>query len=327
MENCIPDRIRVHQALIDLIETDKPYNLEFEIHPKDSSAPRIIASVAELLRDQYGHPLKVAGVIQDITDRKRAEQQLKEHNRLLEEAVQQKQREMEAMFDKLMRQEKLATIGQMAGSIAHELRNPLGAVKQSIFYLKRLAQTQQLTASNPKVLRHLELMNTELDTAERVIADLLDMTRQKPLQRQPTDFRALAEDVVQRCHLPPQVRVTMTLEPEPFKINVDPVQFRQVLLNVLTNAAQAIDGAGHITIHAKQLTETAESVIEIHDSGSGIVSEALPKVFEPLYTTKANGTGLGLSICKQIVENHQGQISLASEPGEGTTVTIVLPGG
>ncbi len=460
VENCIPERERVHQALIDLIESEKPYNLEFEVLPKNSSEPKIIASIAELVRDERGDPLKVVGVIQDITERKRAEKALREseerfrfvldnsldaayrrnlqtdcydyispvidhvlgwsiedmnrmdtqtvlalihpddvamiaqeiertnalcqatgratgmleyrirdqdgeyrwvgdtittladkegrplyrlgivrditdrkraeeliknQNLLLEQAIQQKQREMEAMFDKLMRQEKLATIGQMVGSIAHELRNPLGAVKQAVYYLKQLAQKQQLTSSHPKVLRHLELMDRELNASERVIADLLDMTRMKPAHCVETDFRPILDDVIAQMHLPEQVRVTITLEPDPCFIYADPLQMRQVLLNVLTNAAQAIEGEGMITISANALTEPREAVIEIHDTGVGVAPEAVQKVFEPLYTTKATGTGLGLSICKQIVEAHQGRISLISQSEQGTTVTIALP--
>lgn len=274
--------------------------------------------------DYSGHPMRIAAV-HDITDRKRAEEQLKNQNVLLEQAVQQKQREMEALYDKLLRQEKLATIGQMAGSIAHELRNPLGAVKQSVYYLKRLAHNQELTPSNPKALRHLDLIDAELETSARVIADLLDMTHMKPPQCQPTSMRLLIEELLQRCHLPEQVQVTTSLQPESLTVVVDPLQMRQVLLNVLTNAAQAIEGDGAITVSAKQLTEPGETVIEVHDSGGGIAPDALSKVFEPLYTTKANGTGLGLSICKQIIENHGGQIAVTSQPGQGTTVTIVLP--
>ncbi len=267
----------------------------------------------------------VAISFSDITDHKRAEELLKNQNVRLEQAVQQKQREMEGLFERLLRQEKLATIGQMAGSIAHELRNPLGAVKQSVFYLKRLAQRQELTMSNPNVLRQLNLMDAELNISGRVITDLLDMTRMKPLQCQATDLRALLADAIARCHLPDQVRVTIALEPEQFVIFVDPLQMRQVVLNILTNAMQAITGEGAITIRARQLAEQQESVIEIHDNGVGLTPEALQKVFEPLYTTKAIGTGLGLSICKQIIESHDGRISLTSEPGQGATVTIALP--
>ncbi|GAK51855.1 PAS sensor protein [Candidatus Moduliflexus flocculans] len=325
VESCIPERERVHQALIDLIEAEKPYHLEFEIHPRDSSAPRIIVSIAELLRDEQGAPLKVVGVIQDITERKRAEEQIRAHNRLLKEAVQQKQREMEALFERMLRQEKLATIGQISGSIAHELRNSLGAIKQAIYYLKQLARRQQLSAENPKAVRHLDIIETELNTSERVIADLLEISRKKPPKRQFTDLHALLTDVIARCHFPPQIRVAMTMTPASFEIFVDPLKIQQVFLNVLTNAAQAIDGEGAITIHAAQSPESGETTIEIHDTGAGISAEEIQKAFEPLYTTKATGTGLGLPICKEIIESHQGRIMLTSEQGNGATVTIILP--
>lgn len=262
---------------------------------------------------------------QDVTERKRAEERIKNQNILLEQAVQEKQREMEALFERLLRQEKLATIGQIAGNIAHELRNPLGAVKQSIFYLKRLYHRGQLDASNPKVKAHLELIEAELDTSERVISDLLQMTRTKPLQREQTDLRLTIVDAADRCHLPERVQLNIELHPEPFPVWADPLQLRQVLINLLFNAVQSIEQQGSITIRAKQLTEEASCVIEIEDTGAGIEPDALSKVFEALYTTKNTGTGLGLSICKQIIENHHGQISLRSQIGQGTTVSIILP--
>jgi PAS domain S-box-containing protein len=264
-------------------------------------------------------------ITQNITERKRVEEQIKNQNILLEQAVQEKQQEMEALFERLIRQEKLATIGQIAGSIAHELRNPLGAVKQSAFFLERLYQRHQLDASNPKVKEHLDLIETELDISGRVISDLLQMTRMKLLQREQTNLRPIIEDAANHCHFPESIQLTIDLPTEPFLIQVDSLQLRQVFINLLTNAVQSIEENGHITISAKQLTGERSCVIEIEDNGIGIEPDLLNRVFEPLYTTKATGTGLGLSICKQIIENHQGQISVKSRKDQGTIVTIVLP--
>lgn len=268
---------------------------------------------------------RTAELQQEIAERKRAEEQIKQHNVLLKQAVQKKQQEMEALFEKLLRQEKLATIGQMAGSIAHELRNPLGAVKQSAFFLKRLYHKQQLRASNPKVKEHLDLIETELNASERVISDLLQMTRMTPPYRKQTDLCPIIVDAVERCHLPEKVQFTIDLHPKPFLMWVDPSQLRQVLINLLTNAVQAIHEKGNITVRAKSLPQDKVSVIEIEDTGIGVEPDAHNKVFEPLYTTKSTGTGLGLSICKQIIERHNGHISIRSEKEQGTIVTIVLP--
>jgi signal transduction histidine kinase len=286
-------------------------------------------TIYEILRDQISSALRGALLIQEREQARVAletayaevEKQVEERTAELRTANQ----EMEALFERLLRQEKLATIGQITGSIAHELRNPLGAVKQSAFFLNRLYQRQQLHASNPKVKEHLALIRAELDIAERVISDLLQMTRMKQTQREYTNLRPLIIDAVNRCHLPEQIQFTLNVSPEPFLILADPSQLRQVLINIFTNAVQAIEQDGSITISAKQLPEDGSCVIDIEDTGLGIKHDALDKVFEPLYTTKAIGTGLGLSICKQIIEKHQGHISVKSQVGQGTTVTIVLP--
>lgn len=261
----------------------------------------------------------------DITERKQMEERIRNQNVMLEQAVQHKQREMEILFERLLRQDKLATIGQIAGSIAHELRNPLGAVKQSVYYLNRLAQQRQLDASNPKVLEHLTLMETELSVSEQVIADLLDMTRMKPPQRVAVNLRAAFADALERCALPERVHVSIEVDPEPMLLQADALQLRQVLINALTNAAQSIEEDGRIILRAKQLTQRGQLCIMISDTGSGMTAETLARAFDPLFTTKAAGTGLGLSICKQIIESHQGQISLNSQVGQGTTVTMIFP--
>lgn len=271
-------------------------------------------------------------LLQEISERQRiekalraSEERIKNQNTLLEQAVQEKQKEMEALFERLLRQQKLAAIGQIAGSIAHELRNPLGAVKQSIFYLTRSFRKGLLESSSPKVQEHLELIEAEIDTSERVISDLLQMTRRKPVKKEYIDLQNLVLDAVHRCHLPEHIHLTLTCNPSPFVIWADSSQLRQVFINLLTNIMPAIEGEGNITITAAYRAEEAASVIEVIDTGVGIETEALKNVFEPLYTTKPTGTGLGLSICKQIIENHDGQISIKSRPGQGTIVMIVLP--
>jgi signal transduction histidine kinase len=256
---------------------------------------------------------------------KTREERIKSQNLLLEQAVWQKQHEMEGLFERLLRQEKLATIGHIAGSIAHELRNPLGAVKQSVFYLKRLHTRRQLDDAHSKVQEHLTLIEEEVNTSERIIADLLQMTRMNPIQREQTELRPIIVDAIRRCGLPERIKVTIEVQPDPLRLWADPAQLRQVLLNLFANAGQAMDGPGCITIRAKHLADEAVTVVEVADTGCGIAPEMIDKIFEPLYTTKTTGTGLGLSICKHIIEKHDGQITVTSEPARGTVVTIRLP--
>jgi len=264
-------------------------------------------------------------VNKDITDRKLVEERIRNQNLLLEKAAADKQREMEELFDKLLRQEKLATIGKLTGSIAHELRNPLGAVRQSVYFLRRLLQQGKLEGTNPKVQEHLTLIETELETASQVIADVLELTRMKPLQACSNDLGTLLKNAVSLCLIPEEIQMTTDLDPDPFPVWADPVQFRQVLINLINNAVQAIKGKGHIRVQARIIPADQRAEIEIRDTGTGIAQDALPKIFEPLYTTKASGTGLGLCVCKEIMEKHQGQISVHSQPETGTVVKLFLP--
>ncbi len=262
---------------------------------------------------------------QEITERKLAEEQIKNQNILLEQAVQEKQDEMEVLMERLIRQERLAAIGQISGSITHELRNPLGAIKQSIFFLNRLHKNDKLASSSSKVQEHLELLSAEIDTSDRVISDLLQMTKVEPLKKEQTNLRNTISEAVERSHVKDGIQITIDLNPEPFMTWFDPLQMRQVIINLLTNSAQAISEKGLVTISAKMLNNNKKYHIEMQDNGYGIASKDLHKIFEPLFTTKAKGTGLGLSICKQIIENHGGKISISSQVKKGTTVKIELP--
>ncbi|MCU0821322.1 MAG: ATP-binding protein, partial [Spirochaetes bacterium] len=132
-------------------------------------------------------------------------------------------------------------------------------------------------------------------------------------------------EAVTRCKINENIKFTFKTEEEKLSIPGDSIQLQQVFINLITNASQAIGNEGSISITVKK-TGTGDKVqIKIKDDGIGIESEALPKVFSPLYTTKKNGTGLGLGICKQIIEQHGGEIDLQSKPQSGTIVTVTLP--
>lgn len=284
--------------------------------------------VRDSARVQREGTIKVVyGVVSSITERKRAEEQIKNQNILLEQAVQEKTREMELIMERLIRQEKLATIGQISTSIAHELRNPLGVIKLSAFYLKDLYLKGEIDSTNTKVKEHLEVIEAELYATNRVITDLLAMTRMNGAKREEVDLSAIILEAADRSHLDAQIQLRLDLDPEPFLIWADPVQLRQVMINILTNAVQACSRQAVVTIKGILLAAGRLCQIQIQDNGCGIPAETIGSVFEPLYTTKTKGTGLGLTICKQIIENHGGAINLSSQPGQGTTIQILLPVG
>jgi len=262
---------------------------------------------------------------QAVKKYKLADAQIKDHNRLLEEAVRTRTQEMEAMTERLIRQEKLAALGQISGSIAHELRNPLGAINQSIFYLKHLDQGGRLETEPARLNKHLDLIQLEVDTANQVITNLLDMTRARPVEPDCIELRPVILEAAVRAQLGTRLELHIDLKPDPFLIWADPVQMQQVLVNLLANAAQACPDNGQIIITARLVDANRQYRLQIQDNGHGIAPDAIDKVFEPLYTDNVAGTGLGLSICKNIVDKHGGSMALTSQAGQGTTIQILLP--
>ena len=226
--------------------------------------------------------------------------------------------ELERVRDKLVQQTRLSTIGQVAASIAHELRNPLGAIGNARFYLSR-----RVADDDPKWAEHLGIIDQEVHTADRIITNLLEMTRAKEPSREWTDLGDLARSAFDRVEETDGVRLTLSTRPDPFLVDADPEQLRQVLTNLVTNSVQAMEGRGEIAVVAH--SEGDFDVIALQDDGPGIDPEAKELVFEPLYTTKAKGTGLGLPICRQIVERHGGSIELAKPRGPGARMVIHLP--
>ncbi|KAA3617950.1 MAG: PAS domain S-box protein [Calditrichaeota bacterium] len=256
----------------------------------------------------------------DITEQKRAAEQIKNQNIILEKAVKNARQEMENLMEKMIRQEKLATIGKVSGSIAHELRNPLGAIRQSIFFLKR-----KMEESPPKIQKHLNLIDDELATAGKVIDDLMEMTRVKTVTKEKINLPTFLDEIIKRCALNKNISIQKEIPAKIATVLADPLQLHQVFFNLITNSRQALERGGTITIKVLETKKKDAVKIKISDDGPGMTEKALSSAFEPLFTTKAKGTGLGLSICKQIIENHEGKISLQSKPGEGVTVTIILP--
>jgi two-component system sensor histidine kinase HydH len=214
--------------------------------------------------------------------------------------------------------ERLATIGQFAASIGHELRNPLGVVESSAFLLRQLLSKGPL---DPKVDRHLEKITAEVKRSNKTIHELLELARSRPPNRRVVPVRALVDGAVAAAALPKDMSVTSTYAGGA-EANLDPDQITRVLSNLLTNACQAMDGKGQIWIEAS--VQAGETRLRVRDSGPGVPREVRHRLFEALFTTKAKGSGLGLALCRRIAEAHGGSIVL--ELGEGgATFLLTIP--
>jgi signal transduction histidine kinase len=247
-----------------------------------------------------------------------AEAKLRTHNTNLAQHVAERTQELRELQAHVVRQERLALLGQLASGVAHELRNPLGVIANSVYYLKLVLPDPGLATQE-----YLEIIAAEIGNAERIVAGLLDYSRPLMADRGAVKIAELTEQALLAAPRPAQVEVVTDLPDSLPDVYVDSQQIRQVLANLMTNAYQAMPEGGQLKLTAQAAGE--QVALSIGDTGSGIAPEHMSKLFEPLFTTKAKGIGLGLALSKKLVEGNGGRIEVLSEPGQGSTFTIFLP--
>jgi two-component system NtrC family sensor kinase len=223
----------------------------------------------------------------------------------------------------LLHAEKLASMGQLAAGVAHEINNPLGTILLFSDMIYKEAPEDDPRRDD------LKMIINETTRCKAIVADLLNFARQQEVLAQETDIHALLEKIMEGVRLQPifnKVEFVRQFDPALPLIQADPGQLQQVFINLLNNAAEAMEGGGIITL-ATRPVDSNWVEIKVTDTGCGIPEENLGKLFIPFFTTKppGKGTGLGLSIVYGIVKMHRGQITIQSQVGKGTTFTITLP--
>jgi two-component system NtrC family sensor kinase len=211
---------------------------------------------------------------------------------------------------------------RLAASVGHELRNPLAAVRNANAFINKKIRA----GAEPRVVQFLDLVERELNVCGKIITDLLDFARERRLNLNLTELRDLVDEAVSLLPQSSSQIVNTIMSDLPMAI-VDRDQFRQVVINLVQNAAEALEprGGGRIMISATHGDGRWRLVVE--DNGPGMSAELVTKVFEPLFTTKVKGTGLGLAIVSNIIKSHGGRIRIESEPGRGARCVIEWPGG
>jgi two-component system NtrC family sensor kinase len=254
---------------------------------------------------------------------------LKEEMRKMREAEQTLEKanqELKLAQEQMVRAETMAALGTLSSGISHELSTPLGVI------LNMAQLTKQDAASNPALLKDLEVIEEEAGQAIRITRSLLGFARTTKSQRESVSLNRVLEDLFKILEFQPaarSVKLARVMAPDLKPISANAGQMRQVFLNIILNAIQAMPGGGELRVDTRNCGDNGQEGVEIRitDTGVGIPEELGKKVFQPFFTTKNEGTGLGLAIVYGIVREHNGRIDVESEVGKGTTFTIFLPSG
>ena len=311
VENCIPEREMVHQALVDLLENDIEYDLTFDIITDDEGIRKTIHSIAEVERDDLGNPIKITGVINDITERKKMEEQLRQS-------------------------QKMDAVGQLVGGVAHDFNNMLAGIMGGADVLA------MKLGGDRKLKKYIDLIIDSSMQAAEMVQKLLSFSRKEQTLKEVFDVHDSVNRVsgMLERSIDKRIEIELDLNADISTINADQTQIQSAILNLGINAKDAMAEGGKLMIRTKNVDFTKSIKqhdlkiipgkyieIDIEDTGVGMSDEIKSHVFEPFFTTKevGKGTGLGLAIVYNTIKENQGFINLYSETGKGTVVKIYLP--
>jgi len=271
---------------------------------------------AKINYQSIGEPQHLIDAFNKMVDNVRSTQdELSEKRNELQQAYDK----LVAAQDRLLQQERMAAIGQFTASVIHEMRNPLSSIMMNLQIMARLTDDRE------RLAKHYQLAVAAVNRLKVMFNDLLNFAKPIDITPQPTALRPMIEAAISELHNQLQnqgIAVELAIELGDDCVLLDAERFRQVLLNLLNNAVEAMPNGGTILIRSRFADGLLS--IEVIDDGPGMTPEVSARLFEPFFTTKENGVGLGLLVVKKIVEAHGGRLALHSEPGQGTCVRITL---
>ena len=313
------DRKRIMKTMKNVHDISSLTNVEYVALDKEGAEFPAEFS-ASTIKDSLGNPTGFVSIIEDNTERKKMENDLKKYSEHLEELVEERTIALKESQELLVKSERLAAIGEAATMVGHDLRNPLQAIENGIFFLNNELQNHPISQ---KTTETLQAIHNSIEYADEIVKDLQSFaSTRKPIFKM-TDINAALKETFSQVKTPENVKTIIETDQLP-KIEVDKEMIKRIFVNLAVNGIQAMDEKGGILKISTKKTKSAIEVI-FEDTGVGIKEEHLRKVFTPFFTTKAQGMGVGLTISKRFAELHDGNIKVESKEGEGSVFTVNLP--
>ncbi|MEW6087848.1 MAG: ATP-binding protein [bacterium] len=250
---------------------------------------------------------------------KQAEGELSRHREHLEEMVRERTGQLQKTQENLLIAKRLASLGKLAGSISHEIRNPLNVISTSAYYLK-----MKLNITDERIRKRIEFIESEVKKTINIIDTVLSLSGMKEPKKERIGIVNTLNDAVSDSKIPDSIEVVKKIPSDEIFIFADEEQLNIAFTNIIRNAMDAMNNKGRLVLEVEK-TNDENVKISFKDTGPGIEYENIDKLFQPLYTTKARGFGFGLSICKMIVDKHNGRVEINSRRGKGTTVILIFP--
>ena len=326
-----------HPCPLEIVKiTKKPVMVEHLHYDNDGNLINIEINAFPIF-DSEGNVSQIIEYCLDVSQRKRLERQLenrtKEITRRLEHMVEERTRQLKETHDKLLHQDKMASLGKLSASVVHEINNPNAGILNLIMLIKRIIDEGPINLKEMEQFRrYLVLMETETRRISRIVSNLLTFSRQSKMRLTQLNINRLIEKtLILNSNLLKinNIKVKKLMDPELPDLTGSEDQLQQVFMNIVSNATEAMesDGKGELSITTHYSSENGKITVFFKDTGVGIPDGNLSKLFEPFFTTKkrGKGVGLGLSVAYGIVRDHGGTIFVKPEEGKGNTFTVKLP--
>ena len=312
-EKCFDQRERVTKKVL---RTGRSVLFEREYVRKDGSV--FPASVRTWrLTDGKGKVVGLWSIVRDIAEQKELQRNLQEHAGALQKIVEDRTKQLKDS-------ERLVAIGQTAGMVGHDLRNPLQTVTGELYLAKNAVKSLPAGEVKSNLEESLQVMEEQAVYMDKIVSDLQAFVQPVRIDKKPIDLKELVANVLVSVAVPSRIAVKTIIHGNLPQIKADLHLLKRVLINLVANSVQAMPDGGNLTLTGKATPEGQVS-LSVEDTGVGIPEAIKNKIFTPLFTTKPRGQGFGLAVCKRVIEAHGGTISFESQEGKGTKFTIQFP--